>query len=140
MAPLRVERTFQMASPVTAITQSNLAIGDTAQTQQAAKPAASQKALTQATTTNLPNDTVQISPAAQTAVQEALETRTQTLEEVAKGDPQAETAGTRAVDTSAAKSKPQDSVNRIRTMKSSLRNAGSSPSPGGQFLPRNHAN
>jgi hypothetical protein len=78
-----------MASPVTAITQSNLAIGDTAQTQQAAKPAASQKAPTQATTTNLPNDTVQISRAAQTAVQEALETRTQTLEEAAKGDPQA---------------------------------------------------
>jgi len=79
-----------MASPVTAITQSSLAVGDTAQTQQATKPAASQKAQTQATTTsNLPNDTVQISPAAQTAVQEALETRTQTLEEAAKGDPQA---------------------------------------------------
>jgi hypothetical protein len=46
-----------------------------------AKPAAN--------TAKVPTDTVQISSAARALVQESLETKTQTLQEAAKGDPQA---------------------------------------------------
>lgn len=77
-----------MASPISGITQIDAASANTTQTQSVAKAVTTAPSQTP-TKSNLPNDTVQISPAAQTAVQEALETRTQTLLEAAKGDPQA---------------------------------------------------
>ena len=80
-----------MAHAITNATQADPTIAAAAQKLPVAKSAA--KATdnsTQAKPVAAPKDTVQISTAAQTAVQEARETRTQTTQEAAKGDRQAQ--------------------------------------------------
>lgn len=80
-----------MAHAITNATQADPAVAAAAQNLPVAKSAA--KATdnsTQAKPVAAPKDTVQISTAAQTAVQEARETRTQTTQEAAKGDRQAQ--------------------------------------------------
>jgi hypothetical protein len=76
-----------MSNAISAVTHS-----DPATTQTSSAPTGSTQKAPQSQTlssTSSPNDTVQISTAAQQALQEALETQAQTLKEAANGDPQA---------------------------------------------------
>jgi hypothetical protein len=81
-----------MSDAITAVTHSDPATKITTQASHGAQPASSAPRSLQSqapSTTNSPKDIVQISTAAQQALQEALETQAQTLREAANGDPQA---------------------------------------------------
>ena len=79
-----------MANAITSATHADPTIAAAAQKLPVEKSAKASDSSTQAKPTPAPQDTVQISKAAQTAVQEARETRTQTTQEAAKGDRQAQ--------------------------------------------------
>jgi hypothetical protein len=81
-----------MANAITSATHADPASVTATTTTPAAKSAPSQKsAQTPATSTaSIPKDTVRISVAAQTALQETTETQAQTAKEAGKGDLQAQ--------------------------------------------------
>jgi hypothetical protein len=79
-----------MANAISSATPADPTIAAAAQKLPVAKSAKATDDSTQAKPVAAPKDTVQISGAAQSAVQEARETRTQTTQEAAKGDRQAQ--------------------------------------------------
>jgi hypothetical protein len=79
-----------MANAISSATPADPTIAPAAQKLPVAKSAKATDDSTQAKPVAAPKDTVQISGAAQSAVQEARETRTQTTQEAAKGDRQAQ--------------------------------------------------
>jgi len=89
---VEAERASTMSLAITNVTQTEPK-AETTPAAPVAKPATTNPqaapAKPAATTISTPAATVQISSAAQALVQEALETQTQTLQEAAKGDPQA---------------------------------------------------
>jgi len=90
---VEAERASTMSLAITNVTQTEPK-AETTPAAPVAKPATTNPqaapAKPAATTISTPAATVQISSAAQALVQEALETQTQTLQEAAKGDPQAQ--------------------------------------------------